>query len=228
MQIWGLVGVVLITRLVDGREGLRELGRRCVKAAVPPRWYGVALLALPVPAVLLALLFFGPPDASASSLLAAIEYGFLLQTVITFLTVDFIEEITWMGFVQARLQRRGVMLAVLVTALLFALQHLPIFVAGTGLAFFPIFFLMAIGFRALIGWTYNWTGSLIIVGLLHAAGNGATGGSGFGEFGEGLLRRLYESDFASVLHLVSALVIGLALIALTRGRRGEAAGDHFD
>jgi hypothetical protein len=101
MQVWGLVGLLLITRLVDGPEGLRELWRRCVKVGVPWRWYAIALLSLPVPAVVLALAFFGPPGVSGRTLVSAIVLGFLLQTLITFVTVNFIEEVTWMGFVQA-------------------------------------------------------------------------------------------------------------------------------
>lgn len=226
MQVWGLVGLLLITRLVDGPDGLRDLARRSFKVVVPLRWYAVVLLALPVPALLLALAFLGPPEASASTWISAIALGFLLQTVITFLTVNFIEEVTWMGFVQARLQQRGVMFAVLVTALLFALQHLALFVGDGGgrLILFPVFFLLVVGFRALQGFVYNHTGSVFIVGLLHAASNGATGGSGFGEFGEGLLPRLYDSDVVGMLHLLSALLVGLVLIAVTRGRLGYPEG----
>lgn len=169
------------------------------QGGVSLRWYAVALLTLPLPAVLLAIAFLGAPEASASSLVSAIVLGLLLQTVISFLTANFVEEITWMGFVQARLQSRGVIVAVVVTALLFALQHLPLFVAegGPGVPFFPAFFLMAVGFRAIVGSVYNRTESLLIEGLLNAAGNGATGGSGFGEFGEGMLPRLYENDLVA-------------------------------
>ena len=82
----------------------------------------------------------------------------------------------------------------------------------------PLFFVMAIGFCALAGWAYNLTDNLFLVGLLHAAGNAATGGSGFGE---GFLARLYGKGWVPVLHTLAAFVIGLALIAATRGRLGS-------
>ena len=44
-----------------------------------------------------------------------------------------------------------------------------------------------------------------------------------GESG-GLLPRLYDSGWVSVLHTLTALVIGLVLIAATRGRLGARAG----
>ena len=45
----------------------------------------------------------------------------------------------------------------MITAAFFTLQHMPLFFAnGTSLAVvLPLFFLMAVGFRALIGWCYN-------------------------------------------------------------------------
>lgn len=50
---------------------------------------------------------------------------------------------------------------------------------------------IVIPFRMLTGWAYNRTGSLFLVGLIHAAGNGVAGGSGFAG---GFLPRLYPDD----------------------------------
>src|SRR5215210_4276050 len=67
--------------------------------------------------------------------------------------------------------------------------------------------------RALMG-AYNRTGSLFVVGLLHAAGNGVAAGSGFGA---GFLARLYrDRPFASPMHLLALAVIGLIVVAVTR------------
>src|SRR5207253_1443967 len=79
----------------------------------------------------------------------------------------------------ARLQTRyGVLLAVLITAVLFALQHVPLFV-GQSMGFvIPVaFFVLTIPFRALMAWIYNRTDSLFVVGLVHAAGDGAIAGT---------------------------------------------------
>jgi hypothetical protein len=72
-------------------------------------------------------------------------------------------------------------------------------------------------FRALMGWVYNRTGSLFLVGLLHATGNAAASGSGFGE---SFLRQLYPTESVGTLHVLASVVVGLAVIAATRGRLG--------
>ena len=215
-----LLPALVITRLVDGPQALRELARRSFELRASLGWYAFALLALPLPALVLAMVVFGLPDASASTLVSAFFGGLLLQGLITFITINFVEEIAWMGFFQARLQtRHGAARAAVLTAGGFTLMHLPLFVVNeTPLAVvLPLFFVLAIGFRALVAWVYNHTYSLFLVGLLHAAGNAAGGGSGFGE---GLLPQLYDSGWVPVLHTIVAFVIGLALIAATRGRLG--------
>jgi membrane protease YdiL (CAAX protease family) len=220
-----LVGMLLpalvITRIADGREGNRRLWARILKVRIPLVWYAFALLVLPVPAIIMALLFFGGPDAG-TSVPAAVLYGYVVQGVIVLVTNNLWEEVAVMGFLQARLQdRQGPMRAVVFTALFFTFQHISLIIAsGSAAVLLAFFFVTALGFRALIGWTYTRTDSLFIVGLLHAASNAATGGSGF--FGSGVIGRLYESQpFATVLHLVAALIVGLALVAATRGRLGR-------
>ena len=130
-----------------------------------------------------------------------------------------------MGFVQARLQaQRGVLFAAVITAVLFALQHLPLFVQNglmnvAGLVFLAAFIVLAIPFRALTGWLYNRTGSVFLVGLLHAAGDATTSGS----FDTGFLPRLYDNDGISFFHMLAFALIGLVVIAATRARLGRSA-----
>ena len=167
-----------------------------------------------------ALIFYGPPAAAPSTLLAAIVSGLLLQTFVHLLTNNLWEEVAVMGFVQARLQaRHGAMRAAALTALVFALQHLPL-QSGTATEL-GLYVLLAtavfIPFRALVAWVYNRTGSLFIAGLLHAAGNAAAVGSGFGD---PLLERLYENQSVGLMHVLGTALVGLAVIAATRARLG--------
>jgi hypothetical protein len=56
------VAAILLTGLVDGRDGLREFRSRLRKWRVGPRWYAVALLTAPLlaTATLLALSLISP------------------------------------------------------------------------------------------------------------------------------------------------------------------------
>lgn len=179
-----LLPAVVITRIVDGPERVRELWRRSFAVWVSLRWYALALIAVPAVATALTVLLFGMPvGVSTSSILSALVFGLLLQTVIAFVPNNWAEEVAWMGFFQARLQERSgsAMRAAVLTAPLFALQHVALVVGNSGLLavlLMLMLIVLAIPFRAVTAWTYNRTGSLFIVGFIHAAGNAAAAGSG--------------------------------------------------
>lgn len=208
---------LVITRIVEGSEGYRRLWRSILKFRFPGGWYAFALLAIPVSAVALTFAFFGAPDPGAS-LSQALLAGFVLEGLLVLVTNNLWEEVGVM-FLQLRWQdRHGPMKAVLFTSLFFTFQHITLIIgSGSFAIFFTFFLITALGFRALIGWTYNRTGSLFMVGLVHAAGNAATGGSGL--FGDGFIGTMWAGeDFATILHLVAALLIGAGVIIATRGR----------
>jgi membrane protease YdiL (CAAX protease family) len=212
---------VVITRLAEGREEARALLRRTFEARVAPGWYALALLVVPAFAVAVAVALYGPPiGVTAPALFSALAAGLLLQTVVHLLTNNLWEEVAVMGFLQARLQaRHGAALAAVMTAVVFALQHLPL-QSGTP-AQLGLYVLLAtavmLPFRALVAWVYNRTGSLLLGGLVHAAGNAAAVGSGFGD---PLLRYLYPDQSVGVTHVLGIGLIGLAVIVGTRGRLG--------
>ena len=149
--------------------------------------------------------------------------GLLLQTVIGFITINLWEETAWMGFIQTRLQaQRGVIVAAVLTAGLFTLQHVPLAVQnGAGIVIImPVLFLMAIPFRASLAWIYNCTGSLFLVGLLHAAGDA----TGSGALGDGLLPRLYENSDIGLLPMLAEVLVGIVIIAATRAHSSSGIG----
>lgn len=216
-----LLPAVVITRIVDGPDRVRELWRRSFAVGVPLRWYALALVGVPLLATALAVAFFGMP-AAGSSILTAVVLGLLLQTVFALVPNNLFEEVAWMGFFQARLQERhqGAMRAALIVGPLFALQHISLVVGQgtTGLLLLGVLAVLAIPFRALTAWIYNRTGSLFVVGLVHAAGNATAGGSGFGA---GFLPRLYpDAGSVGLMHLLAFAVIGIVLMVATRGRLG--------
>jgi uncharacterized protein len=215
-----LLPAVVITRIVDGPEAVRELWRRAFAVGVPLRWYALTLAA-PLVATALAVLLLGAP---ATSLGSALVSGLLLQLVLTFVPNNWWEEVAWSGFAQARLQERfgSAAKAALVAGPLFALQHVSLAAAAgwaTGSAMMGLLILVTIPFRFLTGWAYNRTGSLFLIGLVHAMGNAVAGGSGFGA---GALPRLYPDQgmLVGLMHLLAFAVIGLVVLAATRGRLG--------
>jgi membrane protease YdiL (CAAX protease family) len=219
-----LLPAVVITRIVDGPDGVRELWRRSVAVWVSLRWYALALAGVPLLAFALAIGFFGMPTAelTTSSVLSVLAFGLVVQTVLSLVPNNWAEEVAWMGFFQARLQdRTGPMRAAALTAPVFALQHVVLLVGNSvaiAVAFMVALILINIPVRALMAWTYNSTGSLFIVTFLHAAGNGVTGGSGFGV---GALPRLYpDEEFVGLLHFPAYALIALVVIVATRGRLG--------
>jgi membrane protease YdiL (CAAX protease family) len=207
-----LLPVVAITWLLDGNAGLRDLGRRILIARVSPGWYLLALLVLPLISVAIALIFLGPPaDATPVMLLQSVASGLLLQTVVGFITINLWEEVAWMGFFQARLQtRRGVVMAAVISAALFALQHLPIAAANglAGVIVLFVVFVLAIPFRATLAWMYNRTGSLLVVGIFHAACDA----TGSGSFGPGLLAQWYAAGGTSFAAMLAAAAIGVIVL----------------
>jgi membrane protease YdiL (CAAX protease family) len=219
-----LLPAVVITRIVDGPAGVRQMWRRAVTVWVSARWYALALAGVPVLATALAAAFFGAPSAAPTTgaLMSALVGGLLVQTVVSLVPNNWAEEVAWMGFVQSRLQARTTpMRAAALTAPLFALQHVVLVVGSPlpmAVALMSFLIVVNIPIRALMGFTYNRTGSLFAVGLLHAAGNGAAAGSGFGD---GFLARLYpDQPFVSLMHLLALGVVGLVVIALSRARLG--------
>jgi membrane protease YdiL (CAAX protease family) len=217
-----LLPVVVIVRLVDGAAGVQRLRQQITRVRANPGWYALGLVLVPALTLALAIATFGLPNVTPATWLNAIVVGFLLQTVVGFATTNLWEEVAWMGFVQARLQTRyGVLLAVLITAVLFALQHVPLFV-GQSMGFvIPVaFFVLTIPFRALMAWIYNRTDSLFVVGLVHAAGDGAIAGT---ITGVGLLPRLYDGYDIGLFGIFANVIIGLIVIAVTRARLGLPA-----
>ena len=224
-----LVGLLLpalvITRVVDGRAGVRALWKRAVRVRVPPRWYGLALVVVPMATTATAVALLGPPEGTGWVLASALAAGLLVQLLVVFLTTNWAEEVAWTGFVQTRLQdRHGPVRAAVATGPLFALQHVSLAYGNGwlgGMVVLVFITATAVPFRFLQGWVANRTGSLFVVGLVHAAGNATTDGSGFG--GPGLLPRLFPDDAVGPVHLLASAALGLVVLAATRGRLGHPA-----
>ena len=209
---------VLVTGAASGRPAVRELFRRAFRWRVAPAWYVAALLALPGLTMLIAAATgtFHPPADGWAPLLAS----YLLNTVITGALLGNIwEELAWTGVVQHRLMdRHGPAVAALLTAIPFALIHMPFAFADRGFtgtpwadaaAYWAVLFLFAPFFRALMGAAYVGTGySLLIVGLLHASFNASAAPK----------LDVFDGDWQQIAAVIVLLGV-VAALHLVRSRR---------
>ncbi|HWR84351.1 MAG TPA: CPBP family glutamic-type intramembrane protease [Rhodoglobus sp.] len=221
-----LVGLVLpalvITRIVDGRVGLRRLLASALRVRVRPRWWIAAVLVVPLAAIALWFAIFGMPRGASVDVVWTIVGVTSAQALIGLVTANWGEELAWTGFVQSRLQRgRSIRLAAVMTAPLFALQHISM-AAQNGLVGGVVVILvlaaLAVPFRLLTGWLASRSGSILLVGVFHAVGNAVSSGSGFGE---GTLRMLYPASPFGFAHLAAYALIALVVLVVTRGRFGD-------
>ncbi len=217
-----LLPALVLTRLVDGTTGLRVLWSRVGRVAVPLRWYALALLGVPLVTAAISVAADGPPaELSAATVGDALLSGLVQHLGVALVTVNLWEELAWTGFVQDRLQRRhGALTAALVASPFFTLQHLALVVGGSAAgsaATLVLLLVLVVPFRALAGWVYNATHSLLLVGLVHAAGNATALGSVLGD--RGLLPRLYAGQPGQ--SALAFALLGVVAVALTRGRLGR-------
>lgn len=223
------VGLLLpagfLTWICDGRHAVRALVFTLIPARRQVPWLVGILLVVPATSLAIAGAVVGLPDAlTLTDTAAAYLSGTGLQTLVHLLTNNLWEEVAWTGFVQARLQQRWTpSRAVLVTAPLFALQHLALIADNSALAALTValaLLLLALPYRAALGWLFNHTHSLLLVGVAHACGDAMATGS---VLGDGFLPILYGRGVGP-MHLFAFAVLGTAVWIGTRGRLGYRGG----
>jgi membrane protease YdiL (CAAX protease family) len=181
-EIFILLGAAtLVTAVNDGRPGVRRLYAGAFKWRMGFGRFAMLLLALPVLSLAIAAAG-GSLRAPASGLLSE-TLGYLFLTLIWGALLGNVwEETAWTGFAQSRLMdRHGLLLGSLLTAIPFALIHLPLAfeehglhgTSGRDLAItWTVLILTAPVFRYLFGMTLRDTGgSVLAVALLHASFN---------------------------------------------------------
>jgi membrane protease YdiL (CAAX protease family) len=184
-----------------------------------PGWYAVILLGLPITATALGLLTGGSlRDADWPAVL--LNYA-VVQVLSAMIIINLWEETAWAGFLQTRLeQRHGLILAAVLTAVPFALVHVPLLFAYDEpvLASAGGLLLLAVLHRLLFGLVLRGTaGSVLAVGLLHATFNATN------DPDDGLLSRLLADVDTGWLTPAAAVVLtGLLVVVLWRRSRSAA------
>jgi hypothetical protein len=179
------VAGILLTGLLYGRAGFRDLLSRMTKWRVGARWYAVALLTTPLylTAILLAFSLSSPEllprilttSEKASLLLFGIGWGLIGGGLL--------EELGWTGFAVPTLlrQRYGVLATGLLVGVPWAVLHfLAFFYLGRPSAAIPLaifvtldLFISVVGltaYRVLMVWVYDRTcESMLVAILMHAS-----------------------------------------------------------
>jgi uncharacterized protein len=224
------VPAFIVTALVSGRVGVRDLARRSFKWRVPLRWYAMSLLGPSLILLLAVTALYGlAPLRALAQNWSLIFTLFLPALVIMILLNNVAEEIGWTGFTFARLQdRHGPLRAALLTTVFFWLYHLPSFYVETRswlatAAVLGIFLLPHLGSRLIVGWLYNSaSASVLIAGLFHAMHNAIVSSTG-------LVAVVALPQFEVVVIMAAIVVLAGAIIAVaTRGRLGLKQSSESD
>ncbi len=231
---WGLpvplvgptLAAFLMTSVNEGRAGVLHLLRQCIRWRVGVQWYLVALLGIPAVILLSVLVLPGSLAAlHASAPIVALTYPATYLELFIFGGPMF-EEPGWRGFALPRLQQRsGPLVGSLLLGLLWGLWHLPLFLfipgydgAGSDFASISIpfveFVISIIAFTCIITWIFNNTcGNLLLVMLLHASFNTATGYAP-------------ATALATLSRTLCFVVVALVIITATRGHLSYQRSQH--
>ena len=170
---------LLLTGILDGRAGYRELFSHLFRWRVGLRWYAVALLAAPlmITTILFGLSLFSS-DFQPAIFTSDGKSALVLSSIVAGLVVGFFEELGWSGFAVPRLLKRryGVLNTGLIVGFVWGAWHfLPFWKNDTFSATFPLMLLLGQLFswlppyRILMVWVYDRTESLLVSVLMHAS-----------------------------------------------------------
>lgn len=169
---------ILLTGILDGRAGFRELLSRLVKWRAGARWYAAALLTAPLLiTMILFVLSLASPDFQPAILTASDKPGVVLSAVVVGLVVGLFEELGWTGFAVPRLRLRyDVLNTGLIVGIVWGAWHfLPFWESDTFSGAIPLLLLVVRlfswlpPFRVLMVWIYDHTESLLLSVLMHAS-----------------------------------------------------------
>jgi membrane protease YdiL (CAAX protease family) len=168
---------VLLTSLVDGSAGWRDILSRLRRWRVGVSWYAVALLTAPLVTTATLLALSLTSSAFVPAILTAEDKASLLLFGIAIgLIVPVFEELGWTGFAMPRLRLgHGILATGLIMGVPWGAWHLPLFAgsAASSGEIPPALFMAAMLFswllpyRVLMVWVYDRTQSLLLAMLMH-------------------------------------------------------------
>ncbi len=166
------VAGILMTVLVDGKDGLGDLLSRMKKWNVGWGWY-VPLLIFPILLILTASILSIAVSAELAPTFVA--FGILMG-----LFAGFFEETGWMGFAFPKMSLKSSLLSTSIyLGVIHGFWHIMAdflgnfnTLGGYWLPYFVGFFVHVVALRVLIVWVYANTESLLLSVLIHASSSG--------------------------------------------------------
>ncbi|WP_084774173.1 CPBP family intramembrane glutamic endopeptidase [Nonomuraea candida] len=210
----------LVTRITEGKEGVRRWIGRMTKWRVSWVWYLVTALGVPA-AIILTAAAVADGEVRLPPVVVLVAYvpGLLLQMVTTGLA----EEPGWRDFALARMQDKfGPLGATVILGPLWGVWHLPLFLSEWGgwpdvtWARAGMFLGFTCMFSVVVTWVFNRTGqSLPLVMLLHVSVNNFMSIAYTDMFPS-----LATPDQASQVTLLAGTTAAVLVLIATRGRLG--------
>jgi membrane protease YdiL (CAAX protease family) len=213
----GLLPAALwVTWATDGADGVRSLGRRMRQWQIGARWWVLVLAGMPALTLSFALLL---GDTFTPVEVGPFVVGQTFGLLVNLLLINMWEETAWAGVVQTRLDHRyGWTKAALMTAVPFALFHMPLHFIGdfsieslTGAL--VTLLIVATIVRVMLGTFLRGTGgSILAVAVLHTLFNRSNND-------EGLVAALVEGDGRKLAGLLSVLILTAVAALVARRHR---------
>jgi membrane protease YdiL (CAAX protease family) len=168
---------ILVTGVVDGRAGLRDVLTRLRRWRAGWRWYAMALLPALVMGVTPLLLSLASSDFRPAFVDSNDRTGIVIRALGPALVAGVFEEIGWTGFAVPHLRSRHSIVATgLAVGLVWGAWHFPLFWQSDSFsAILPLAILLTALFswlpalRVLMVWIHDGTQSLPVVMFMHAA-----------------------------------------------------------
>lgn len=221
------LAALVVTRAVEGKEGVRRLWKRVFQFRAGFQWYLVALfIMMAIWLAAYAIPYRGAPvrDLLANPMLLVTV--FLPSVGFGLFVPSLSEEIGWRGFALPRLQNQyGPLAGTLILGILHGLWHIPaLFTAFMGPKqpdqVLPFIIAAAAG-TFLYTWVYNNTrGSIWIAILMHSASNAASQMLGEIIPQDTVLPAPFQFISPDWYNVIAFILAAVLLVIATRGRLG--------